>query len=520
MLAALFRRLKSPTPSNRGRLPPRKPHCEVLEDRTLPAASFMGLGDLPGGSFYSEAYGVSDDGTVVVGTGFPATNNSEAFRWSQATGIVSLNTAAGFYFRSAHSVSADGSVIVGLGHRGSPTGEAIRWTAATGPVGLGSFAGPGGPSQANGVSPDGTVVVGNASSLSGGLIPFRWTVQTGMVRLSFAVTNGTALGASEDGSVIAGWRASGGPVEAFRWTSETGVVGLGDLPGGPFGSQANDVSRDGSVIVGTGVTDLSLEAFRWTQATGMVGLSDRSRGHVFHQAGGVSADGSVIVGSGTTPEGIGGPYIWDAVNGPRSLVALLISEGVDLTGWRLLSATDVSADGRVIVGYGTNPNGQTEAWIARLNIAIAVSIDIKPGSFPNSINLHSNGVLPVAVLTTTAFDAARVAIADLSTIRLGDVDVTGRVSPLRAALADVDGDGDLDLLLHFSMRRVREVGALLPGSTTAELTGVTTNGSPFRGTDSVRIVSKADLEFEQAVLGNLVEALLGGQKRTFPSDGY
>ena len=34
-----------------------------------------------------------------------------------------------------------------------------------------------------------------------------------------------------------------------------------------------------------------------------------------------------------------------------------------------------------------------------------VTIDIKPGSFPNRINLRSKGVIPVAVLTTATFDA-------------------------------------------------------------------------------------------------------------------
>ena len=45
-----------------------------------PGASFQGLGDLPGGSFYSTAYGVSADGSVVVGLSGSA-SGPEAFRW-------------------------------------------------------------------------------------------------------------------------------------------------------------------------------------------------------------------------------------------------------------------------------------------------------------------------------------------------------------------------------------------------------------------------------------------------------
>ena len=43
---------------------------------------------------------------------------------------------------------------------------------------------------------------------------------------------------------------------------------------------------------------------------------------------------------------------------------MLIDLGLDLTGWQLNNATGISADGLTIVGYGPNPNGDTEAWIA------------------------------------------------------------------------------------------------------------------------------------------------------------
>ena len=50
----------------------------------------------------------------------------------------------------------------------------------------------------------------------------------------------------------------------------------------------------------------------------------------------------------------------------RELDVLLASYGIDLTGWRLTSANAVSADGLTIAGYGTNPSGNVEAWIARI----------------------------------------------------------------------------------------------------------------------------------------------------------
>lgn len=139
----------------------------------------------------------------------------------------------------------------------------------------------------------------------------------------------------------------------------------------------------------------------------------------------------------------------------------------------------------------------------------APPIDIRPGQFPNMINLHANGVLPVGVLTTPAFDATTIVTSDRASLRFGDVGLTGRVSPLRSAREDVDGDGDLDLILHFSMRRLRESGALAPTTTMAELTGVTLAGSSFRSVDSVVIVPVGQPEFEDGDLQDLVAALVG-----------
>ncbi len=44
---------------------------------------------------------------------------------------------------------------------------------------------------------------------------------------------------------------------------------------------------------------------------------------------------------------------------------------------------------------------------------LMVDIDIKPGGDPNSINLNSRGVIPVAILSTETFDATTL---DPSTI--------------------------------------------------------------------------------------------------------
>jgi hypothetical protein len=99
----------------------------------------------------------------------------------------------------------------------------------------------------------------------------------------------------------------------------------------------------------------------------MVGLGDCPGGGNGSQAQGVSGDGSVVVGFCDT--GVPGDeaFIWDAENGMRVLSDVLEQDfGLDLTGWTLNAALETSDDGRVIVGFGVNPSGNTEAWRAVL----------------------------------------------------------------------------------------------------------------------------------------------------------
>lgn len=143
------------------------------------------------------------------------------------------------------------------------------------------------------------------------------------------------------------------------------------------------------------------------------------------------------------------------------------------------SAVYHHASNRMTVFAGSPPAGMpfNDTWVLTDVIVIVVQIDIKPGSFPNSINLAAGGVTPVAILTTTtpSFNAASV--------NVGTVQFAGAI-PLRSALEDVDGDGDLDRVLHFDTQALN----LTCASTQATLTGQTNTGTPIQGTDSVRIV--------------------------------
>jgi hypothetical protein len=108
-----------------------------------------------------------------------------------------------------------------------------------------------------------------------------------------------------------------------------------------------------------------------------------------------------------------------------------------------------------------------------------VTIDIKPGSDPNSINPRSRGKIPVAILTTNDFDATTV---DPNTVLFG---ATGtEAAPVQSALEDVDRDGDTDMILHFN---TQDTG-IVCGATSASLTGETFSGQPIEGSDSIKTV--------------------------------
>jgi probable HAF family extracellular repeat protein len=345
---------------------------------------FRGLGALPGG-VTSAALKVSRDGSTVVGYAGSG-KGYEAFRWTEATGMVGLGDFAGGLSDGsvAFSVSANGSVVVGSGTPDSQPYLGFRWTQAAGMVSLGdSDSDPTTSSYPNDVSDDGGVVAftgGYAGNGAGGLIgqAFRWSAATGLAPLGFLPGGDytEANGVSADGSVIVGGGTTpGGGWHTFRWTQATGLVSLGDLAGGDEFSFAFDVSSDGAVVVGRCSTEKGRFAMRWTQAGGMVSLGDLPRGSGAESAAlGVSDDGNVIVGIANFTDTFNGDhdaFIWTPSRGMRLLKDALMADycAAELEGWRLTSAWSVSGDGRTIVGEGINPQGDAEAFMVRLDAA-------------------------------------------------------------------------------------------------------------------------------------------------------
>lgn len=112
-----------------------------------------------------------------------------------------------------------------------------------------------------------------------------------------------------------------------------------------------------------------------------------------------------------------------------------------------------------------------------------VDIDLKPGSFPNSINLGSNGTVAVAIFSDGSFDATTVDPLSV-TLAGASVELKGKGTPM-ASFQDVNGDGLVDLVVHVSTEALQ----LSDSDTEVELKGRTFGGAGIEGRDSARIIA-------------------------------
>jgi len=214
---------------------------------------------------------------------------------------------------SAWGVSADGSVIVGLAWVNPKGAEGFRFDVNSGTVTLGSLKGKG--SRASVISGDGNVIAGWDSVEGSG--PWYGAIWwQGLERLMNPFAQiGQVEGMNDSGSVIVGRGHPSNWRHAYRFTSWDGhVEDLGALKRGLTPNQqdiedtsiALAVSDVSSVVVGTSGYEPPTDAFIWTPETKMVKLreyltSNSVTGHetwTLGNANCVSPDGKIIAGTG------------------------------------------------------------------------------------------------------------------------------------------------------------------------------------------------------------------------------
>ena len=298
----------------------------------------------------------------------------------------------------------------------------------------------------------GTTVSGNSASLIGG------GIRNDQSRLR--LSNSTISGNSSDGqgggiansalleitnTTISlnradtdgdGSGSGGGLYHDSRYPSPVlnNTIVAGNLTG-PVGSERPDeVSGDATdCLVGT----YNLIGDAATSG----GLSDGVDGNIVGDGVGGTIDVTTVLDPNLTDNG--GPTLTHAlVAGSLAINAGDNSKAVDVDGNPLVydqRGESEEGEGFARIVDGTVDIGAFEVQPQTLS----VEIDVKPGSDPNSINLASNGLIAVAIFTTDDFDASQV---DAGTV------VFAGASAVHSAMEDVDGDGDLDMVLHFRVQ--------------------------------------------------------------------
>jgi probable HAF family extracellular repeat protein len=198
----------------------------------------------------SFATDTNQDCTVVVGVSDVTANGAvqHAFRWT-SSGMVDMGAPAnGGPNSRAFGVSSNGTVIVGDADFSDPNNlisgksrKAFRWTQTGGFQSLGDLQ-PAGLSIASAVTGDGTVVVGGGTTNTGSSA-FRWAVPTPSAQPVLQPigplqghSHAVATGISDNGKIVVG-TSSTFPLTrnnlgfdkgagAFRWTQAAGLQDL------------------------------------------------------------------------------------------------------------------------------------------------------------------------------------------------------------------------------------------------------------------------------------------------------
>lgn len=294
---------------------------------------------------YSSATAINDLGQVV-GMSRGANGANRAFLWTPGQGKVDLGDLPGgtdmsgaYGINNAATVTGASTIVTGL--EGT---HAFRWSAQGGLVDLGARPSNSYYSVGLGINATGTIV-GWTGLPSSRTTAFAQAAGGAMTLLTTPSGSSTQANAINDSGTVAGFTLkSNGTTRATVWSGGTRTE-LPDLPGGADYSSAQAINANGLVVGGSGVVNGG-HAFAWTATGGMVDLGDLAGGNVASAAWGVN-DAGDIVGTGSSTTQANHALLW---RGGQMIDLGLLPE-VQAAGWQLEQAMDINNQGQ-ITGIG------------------------------------------------------------------------------------------------------------------------------------------------------------------------
>ncbi|HUP60635.1 MAG TPA: hypothetical protein VNA69_09480 [Thermoanaerobaculia bacterium] len=270
--------------------------------------------------------------------------------------------------------------------------------------------------------------------------------------------------------------------------------------GMPSGATTMDAAGNRFFFVGTQDAETTQRIYSVDTATGALLASPTISGDVITGLE-YDSDANVLLGLRTPPDGGKQVVTLDPATGTTTDVSANVAPSLGMAS----GVTGLDAAGNRFYFVAT-PNSETDSRIYTIDTAtgalvsnptivgsasqfmqglawappapppvITVTIDVR-----STINVRSRGVIPVVIYSTPTFDATTI---DASSLRFGPGEAPESHGQIHAS--DVDGDGDQDVTVHFGT----PAAAIPCNATSVTLTGTTTGGQAFEGTDtSIRIV--------------------------------
>jgi uncharacterized membrane protein len=334
----------------------------------------------------TRATAISDDGSVIAGHGSTTTDDFYHGWIRRSDGLYQPIGSLGGGHSTVYGMSADGTQLVGTSRNSDGRQQGFHWSSTLS-IRAVPFLPNAAEAYASSISADGRAVSGTATVLCP-------ECQSNIVAWDCALADCGPPTPSYRQAYI--WTAAGGTksLGSLPATQSTDFWFAPVVPSGSTGkplppdSDANAISDDGTTVVGyAGGTGLH-SGFVWRAETGMLPIPNLGEFNTFFMPYDTSGDGSVVVGGiggscGTNCFSGPGATVWDAQHGTRLLKSVLVDHyglGAAIGNTFLEAATFISADGLTLAGAVDRTKGGG-SWIVTLPTPLTMTPTLLAGDF-------------------------------------------------------------------------------------------------------------------------------------------